>query len=93
NMLIKGEKYACQACVRGHRVTNCRHTDRPLLHINKKGRPAIQCPHCRPLCKTHRTHDRCSCDGEKPSTAGASTDNWGRGGHFIRYLRNCSSDF
>lgn len=36
DMLIKGEKYACEACVRGHRVSNCQHSDRPLQHINKK---------------------------------------------------------
>ena len=40
DMLIKGEKYACDACVRGHRVSNCRHADRPLQHINKKARGA-----------------------------------------------------
>jgi hypothetical protein len=40
NMLIKGEKYACEACVRGHRVSNCRHADRPLQHINKKVCPS-----------------------------------------------------
>jgi hypothetical protein len=41
-MLIKGEKYACEACVRGHRVSNCQHADRPLQHINKKV--------CHPVC-------------------------------------------
>ena len=25
-MLINGEKYACEACVRGHRVSTCQHT-------------------------------------------------------------------
>ena len=25
-MLIEGEKYACEACVRGHRVSNCQHS-------------------------------------------------------------------
>lgn len=35
-MIIDGEKYACEACVRGHRVSNCQHsgkrqTPRPLL--------------------------------------------------------------
>lgn len=25
-MLIDGEKYACEACVRGHRVSNCQHS-------------------------------------------------------------------
>lgn len=24
-MLIDGEKWACEACVRGHRVTTCKH--------------------------------------------------------------------
>lgn len=38
DMLIKGEKWACEACVRGHRVSNCQHADRPLQHINKKVR-------------------------------------------------------
>ena len=27
-MLIDGEKYACDACVRGHRVSNCQHLGR-----------------------------------------------------------------
>jgi hypothetical protein len=36
NMLIKGEKYACEACVRGHRVSDCQHDWRPLQHIDKK---------------------------------------------------------
>ncbi|KAI1850443.1 hypothetical protein JX265_001404 [Neoarthrinium moseri] len=38
-MLIDGEKWACEACVRGHRVSNCNHSDRPLQHINKKASP------------------------------------------------------
>jgi hypothetical protein len=88
-MLIKGGKYACDACIRGHRVSACKHrgrfliqtvdvemldlytdlsyTDRPLTHINKKGRPVSQCPHCRGLRKTRATHVECEC-GEKPHT-------------------------
>ena len=30
NMLIDGEKYACDACVRGHRVSNCQHSGKFL---------------------------------------------------------------
>lgn len=30
-MLIDGEKYACEACVRGHRVSNCNHYGKPSL--------------------------------------------------------------
>ncbi|KAG5968397.1 hypothetical protein E4U58_001884 [Claviceps cyperi] len=65
-MLIDGEKYACEACVRGHRVSNCQHSDRPLQHINKKGRPVSQCSHCRTMRKSRSAHIRCDC-GEKTS--------------------------
>ncbi|MCJ1375927.1 hypothetical protein MMC20_007165 [Loxospora ochrophaea] len=68
-MLIEGEKYACDACVRGHRVSNCQHSDRPLTHINKKGRPVSQCPHCRGLRKSRSSHVKCEC-GEKPHHKG-----------------------
>ncbi|PFH59880.1 hypothetical protein XA68_11738 [Ophiocordyceps unilateralis] len=65
-MLIDGEKYACEACVRGHRVSNCQHSDRPLQHINKKGRPVSQCQHCRTMRKSRAAHVKCDC-GEKTS--------------------------
>ncbi|RDA82424.1 hypothetical protein CP532_2405, partial [Ophiocordyceps camponoti-leonardi (nom. inval.)] len=65
-MLINGEKYACDACVRGHRVSNCQHSDRPLQHINKKGRPVSQCQHCRTMRKSRSAHVKCDC-GEKTS--------------------------
>jgi len=65
-MLINGEKYACDACVRGHRVSNCHHSDRPLQHINKKGRPVSQCNHCRSARKARSSHVKCDC-GEKTS--------------------------
>ncbi|KAI1910396.1 transcriptional activator haa1 [Ophidiomyces ophidiicola] len=64
-MLINGEKYACDACIRGHRVSSCQHHERPLSHINRKGRPVSQCPHCRGLRKTRASHVNCQC-GEKP---------------------------
>ncbi|KAI1345429.1 hypothetical protein F5Y01DRAFT_309064 [Xylaria sp. FL0043] len=63
-MLIDGEKWACEACVRGHRVSNCQHADRPLQHINKKGRPVSQCHHCRAMRKSRSSHVKCDC-GEK----------------------------
>jgi hypothetical protein len=63
-MLIDGEKWACEACVRGHRVSNCQHADRPLQHINKKGRPVSQCHHCRSMRKSRSSHVKCDC-GEK----------------------------
>ncbi|EAS35916.3 uncharacterized protein CIMG_01270 [Coccidioides immitis RS] len=68
-MLINGEKYACDACIRGHRVSSCQHHDRPLSHINRKGRPVSQCPHCRGLRKSRTSHVSCQC-GEKPHNKG-----------------------
>lgn len=41
--------------------------DRPLQHINKKGRPVSQCPHCRGLRKSRAAHVKCDC-GEKSHT-------------------------
>ncbi|KAJ5662046.1 uncharacterized protein N7477_009662 [Penicillium maclennaniae] len=64
-MLIDGEKWACEACVRGHRVSSCHHSDRPLTHINKKGRPVSQCTHCRGLRKSRTTHVKCECGDKK----------------------------
>jgi hypothetical protein len=81
-MLIDGEKWACDACVRGHRVSNCNHygrnscvcchrtivltvLERPLTHINKKGRPVSQCPHCRGLRKARASHVKCECGSKK----------------------------
>ena len=40
--------------------------ERPLQHINKKGRPVSQCPHCRGLRKSRSSHVKCEC-GDKPS--------------------------
>ena len=81
-MLINGEKFACEACVRGHRVSSCHHQgkyaplpesleafrdylltlpDRPLVHVNKKGRPVSQCQHCRGLRKSRAQHVKCEC--------------------------------
>ncbi|KAI9839719.1 MAG: hypothetical protein M1838_004278 [Thelocarpon superellum] len=71
-MLIDGEKWACDACVRGHRVSNCQHSDRPLQHINKKGRPVSQCQHCRGLRKSRSAHVKCDC-GDGAHGAGACT--------------------
>lgn len=58
--------------MRGHRVSNCQHADRPLQHINKKGRPVSQCTHCRTLRKSRSAHVRCEC-GEKAHAKGACT--------------------
>lgn len=60
-VFINGVKYACERCIRGHRVTTCTHTDQPLTMIKPKGRPATQCQHCREQRKHKNSHVQCSC--------------------------------
>ncbi|KAJ7919985.1 hypothetical protein B0H13DRAFT_1560276, partial [Mycena leptocephala] len=50
-----------ETCIRGHRSSACKHADRPLNEIKKKGRPATQCEHCRMLRTTKRVHVKCEC--------------------------------
>ncbi|KAI8375961.1 uncharacterized protein BYT42DRAFT_497935, partial [Radiomyces spectabilis] len=45
----------------GHRSSGCRHTDRELLEIKRKGRPVSQCAECRELRKTKQVHIKCIC--------------------------------
>lgn len=60
-VLINGIKYACERCIRGHRVTTCTHTDQPLTMIKPKGRPSSQCQHCRDQRKNKGLHIACAC--------------------------------
>jgi len=60
-ILIEGKKFACDTCIKGHRSSACKHTDRPLFEIQKKGRPITQCSHCRELRKTKQVHVKCQC--------------------------------
>ncbi|KAK6455405.1 copper resistance protein [Scheffersomyces xylosifermentans] len=68
-VLINGVKYACERCIRGHRVTTCTHTDQPLTMIKPKGRPASQCQHCRENRKMKNLHITCTC-GKKGKSPG-----------------------
>lgn len=52
--------------------------DRHLTHINKKGRPVSQCPHCRGLRKARASHVQCEC-GAKPHSKDECGDNEGMG--------------
>ncbi|KAG6380089.1 hypothetical protein JVT61DRAFT_8174 [Boletus reticuloceps] len=60
-VLVSDKKYACETCIKGHRSSACKHTDRPLFEIKKKGRPVTQCDHCRELRKTKQVHVKCLC--------------------------------
>lgn len=46
-VLINDKKYACATCIKGHRVSSCTHTERPLFEVKKKGRPSTQCQFCK----------------------------------------------
>ncbi|THH03685.1 hypothetical protein EW146_g10363, partial [Bondarzewia mesenterica] len=75
-VLVDDRKYACEACIKGHRSSSCKHTDRPLFEIKKKGRPITQCEHCRELRKTKQVHVKCICEtkegtSEKPPKSGS----------------------
>ncbi|KAH9917988.1 copper fist DNA binding domain-containing protein, partial [Fomitopsis serialis] len=73
---VGNKKYACETCIKGHRSSTCKHTDRPLYEIKKKGRPATQCEHCRELRKTKQLHVKCMCASKidnAPDAAGPST--------------------
>lgn len=68
-MVVKsdGSKWACQSCLKGHRVSGCTHTDRELTLVPKKGRPVTQCQHCRQERKKRSAHVKCDCgEAEKP---------------------------
>ncbi|KAI9321403.1 copper fist DNA binding domain-containing protein, partial [Dichotomocladium elegans] len=54
-------KYACTTCIKGHRSSRCRHTNRALIEVKPKGRPISQCTTCRERRKTMRAHVKCSC--------------------------------
>ncbi|OAQ95743.1 hypothetical protein LLEC1_04149 [Akanthomyces lecanii] len=69
-MIIDGETYACEGCIRGHRSRSCQHNDRPLQHIKAKGRPVSQCNHCRSERKNRSAHVKCQC-GKRASEGGS----------------------
>ncbi|KAF8964818.1 hypothetical protein BDZ97DRAFT_1814652 [Flammula alnicola] len=68
-MIISSKKYACETCIKGHRSSACKHTDRPLFEIKKKGRPVTQCEHCRELRKTKQVHVKCICETKSESSS------------------------
>ncbi|KAH7176972.1 copper fist DNA binding domain-containing protein, partial [Dactylonectria macrodidyma] len=68
-MIINGEKLACESCIRGHRVAQCQHADRPLQQVGSKGRPVSQCNHCRSLRKSRSVHTRCKCGSTTRSSS------------------------
>jgi hypothetical protein len=59
-VFINDKKFACATCIKGHRVSGCTHTDRPLFEVKKKGRPATQCQCCKDKRKAGNVHNKVS---------------------------------
>ncbi|KAF8446355.1 copper fist DNA binding domain-containing protein [Boletus edulis BED1] len=66
-VFVNEKKFACEACIKGHRSSSCHHTERPLFEVKKKGRPVSQCPKCRELRQAKRVHSKCTCTPHQPS--------------------------
>ena len=76
-----------ETCIKGHRSSACKHTDRPLFEIKKKGRPVTQCDHCRELRKTKQVHVKCLCGvQETPSNLVLESSHSKKGRHFSSSL-------
>ncbi|KAI7900886.1 copper fist DNA binding domain-containing protein [Cokeromyces recurvatus] len=60
-MLINGQKWSCETCIKGHRASHCQHEDRQLILIKKKGRPSTQCNRCKELRTVRQLHVKCEC--------------------------------
>ncbi|ORX56751.1 hypothetical protein DM01DRAFT_1303029 [Hesseltinella vesiculosa] len=56
------------ACIRGHRSSLCKHVERPLFPIRRKGRPVSQCESCREQRRKFRIHQKCTCQQHKMKT-------------------------
>ncbi|SCU91988.1 LAFA_0F07184g1_1 [Lachancea sp. 'fantastica'] len=41
-IIYDGEKYSCVSCIRGHRSTTCKHSNRMLVKVRTKGRPSAK---------------------------------------------------
>ncbi|ORZ12421.1 copper fist DNA binding domain-domain-containing protein [Absidia repens] len=72
-ILINNIKYACAVCIKGHRSSQCSHTDRRLSAIRRKGRPISQCDQCREQRKKYRIHQKCTCPKILPVLVKASS--------------------
>lgn len=78
-MIIKNNiKYACEPCIKGHKVASCNHADRPLVQIKRKGRPSTACFHCKELRMVRNVNPSgsCKCNSKKAtSTCGCTHGN------------------
>lgn len=62
-VLINDVKYACQRCIRGHRVSRCSHLDKTLIMVKRKGRPTMQKSGTSKNASQGKRNDPCTCGG------------------------------
>ncbi|TAQ89438.1 hypothetical protein B7494_g2203 [Chlorociboria aeruginascens] len=74
---IRGQKMACEPCIRGHRSTKCTHADeRLMVPVRKPGRPLSACPHpkgqecgCGGITAAIPRRQTCGCGSNIPAAA------------------------
>lgn len=54
-VLVDGVKYACQACIKGHRSSKCTHTDRELTEIKSAYLSLLPFDLADLICRVHST--------------------------------------
>ncbi|KAG7927479.1 hypothetical protein KL925_002850 [Ogataea polymorpha] len=68
-ILVDGDKYACEQCIRGHRSSQCQHIKRHLVLVRSRGRPAtdsskriaIMGEQLLPADPQHENHEHWGC--------------------------------
>ncbi|SMN18538.1 similar to Saccharomyces cerevisiae YGL166W CUP2 Copper-binding transcription factor [Maudiozyma saulgeensis] len=76
-MIIKNNiKYACEPCIKGHKVAGCDHSDRPLIQVKRKGRPSTACFHCKELRMVRNVNPSgsCKCHSKKATSSCGCTE-------------------
>lgn len=71
-ILVEGEKYACIQCIRGHRLSTCQHTGRPLVQVRSRGRPTNLSTHRIAVFADRDSAKKDSHKVEKPCNRGCS---------------------
>lgn len=80
-VVVDGTKYACQRCIRGHRVSGCNHYKEELHIVKRKGRPSAMCLYCRRQRQSRTIKIRCLCSGPTAKCASATC----RNAHLLRH--------
>ncbi|KAG5459571.1 MAG: hypothetical protein BJ554DRAFT_15 [Olpidium bornovanus] len=72
---LPGSAFHPRGRTRSHRTSSCRHFDRDLIEIKRKGRPQTQCDSCRDARKSRLVHPKCVCGkpGDAAGKAGPVT--------------------